>query len=221
MYVEESLFDNAKVFWQIPEGLQVHPLVTWCCSLIRKGLSRIGSLNDTTVASYARIILACNLQLLSTILDPKNRSCWVFSLANHASTHFGKSYFDNRIRIHINGKLYNFHALAVPMFEQHTSENMFNLVCRFLNVLCPRWRTQLIGIGSESRQCKLDDRTSARCCYVICQCILKRKVLLSLVWSTPAGFSFEGCIHGVMGQWGGGDHEEVYSTSTTATWIDR
>jgi len=35
------------------------------------------------------------------------------------------------------------------MFEQHTGENMFILVCRFLNVLCPQWQTQLIGIGSD------------------------------------------------------------------------
>jgi len=101
------------------------------------------------VASYARIALACNLQLLSTILDPKNRSCWAFSLANDGSTHFGKSYFDNHIQIHVNGKLYNFHAIAIPMFEEHTGENMFILVSHFLDVLCPRWRMQLIGIGSD------------------------------------------------------------------------
>ena len=101
------------------------------------------------MASYARIVVARNLQVLSAILDPKNRSCWAFSLANDASTHFGKSYFDNRIRIHINGKIHNLHAIAIPMFEQHTAENMFILVCRFLDVLCPQWRTQLIGIGSD------------------------------------------------------------------------
>ena len=35
------------------------------------------------------------------------------------------------------------------MFEQHTGENIFILVCRFLDVICPRWRTQLIGTGSD------------------------------------------------------------------------
>ena len=99
-------------------------------------------------ASYARIVLAGNLQLLSTILDPKNGSCWAFLLANDASTHFGKSYLDNRIQIYINDKLY-LHTIAIPMFEQHTGENMFILVSRFLNVLCPQCRTQLIGIGSD------------------------------------------------------------------------
>ena len=76
-------------------------------------------------------------------------SCWAFSLANDTSTHYSKSYFDNRIWGHINGKLHNFHLVAIPMFEQHTGENMFLLVSHVLDVLCPRWRTQMIGIGSD------------------------------------------------------------------------
>ena len=112
-------------------------------------MAQLGSLNDTTVASYVRIVLARNLQLLSNILSIKNRSSWAFSMANDASTHYGKSYFDNRIRIHINGKLVNIHALAIPMFYEHTAENMFLLVSRFLDVITPYWRKQLIGIGSD------------------------------------------------------------------------
>jgi hypothetical protein len=93
--------------------------------------------------------LARNLQLLTTILNPNNRSSWAFSLANDSSTHYGKSYFDNRIRIHINGKLYNIHAIAIPMFETHTGENMYLLITRFLDIVCPQWRTQLLGLGSD------------------------------------------------------------------------
>jgi hypothetical protein len=35
------------------------------------------------------------------------------------------------------------------MYETHTGENMFNLVVRILDVICPRWRMQLIGVGSD------------------------------------------------------------------------
>ena len=35
------------------------------------------------------------------------------------------------------------------MFDRHTSENIFNLVSTFLNVVCPNWRAKLIGIGSD------------------------------------------------------------------------
>jgi hypothetical protein len=101
------------------------------------------------VANYTRIVLARNLQLLSDILSIKRRSSWAFSIANDASTHFGKSYFDQRIRVHIDGKIHNFHILAIPMFYAHTANNMFELVCRFLDVITPQWRRQLIGVGSD------------------------------------------------------------------------
>jgi hypothetical protein len=89
------------------------------------------------------------MQHLSQILSYTKRSSWAFSIAADGSTHYGKSYLDNRIRVHINGKLYNIHALAIPMFEKHTGENMFLLVSQFFDVICPRWRTQLLGIGSD------------------------------------------------------------------------
>ena len=73
--------------------------------------------------------MARSLHLISTILDRlKNRSAWAFSLANDASTHYGKSYFNNRIRVHVDGKLYNYHLVAIAMYEQHTGKNMFTLV---------------------------------------------------------------------------------------------
>jgi hypothetical protein len=60
-----------------------------------------------------------------------------------------KSYLDNRIRFHLNGIIYNIHVLAIPMFDRHTGENMFNLVDKFLNIICPNWRVKLIGVGSD------------------------------------------------------------------------
>ena len=35
------------------------------------------------------------------------------------------------------------------MFDRHTAENMFNLVSTFLDIVCPNWRSKLIGIGSD------------------------------------------------------------------------
>ena len=113
----------------------------------RTNLSAIGSLSDTEVANYARVVCAINLQAISTILN--NDMVWAFSLANDASTHFGKSYFDNQIHFHLNGVLYNVHAIAIPMFDRHTGENMFNLVSTFLDVVCSDWRAKLIGLSSD------------------------------------------------------------------------
>jgi hypothetical protein len=100
------------------------------------------------VANYTRIVLARNLQLLHDILSTKHRSSWAFSVANDASTHYGKSYFDHCIRVHINGKIHNLHVLAIPMFYEHSADNMFELVSCFFNVIVPQWRIQLIGVGS-------------------------------------------------------------------------
>jgi len=91
------------------------------------------------------VLLSVNLQLLSNILN----KAWAFSVANDSSTHYGKSYFDNRIRIHHDGDILNIHAIAIPMFERHTGENMFNLITTFFDIICPTWRTKLIGIGSD------------------------------------------------------------------------
>lgn len=110
-------------------------------------LTTIGSIIEIGVANYARVVYAINLQALSTIIN--DNRLWAFSLANDASTHFGKSYFDNRIRFHLNGVLYNVHAIAIPMFDRHTGENMFNLISTFLDIVCPYWRAKLIGVGSN------------------------------------------------------------------------
>ena len=83
-------------------------------------MASLVSLNDTTVANYARVVCAINLQRLAEILN--DDKMWGFSLTNDASTHYRILYFDNRIRFHRDEILYNAHVLAIPMFERHTSE---------------------------------------------------------------------------------------------------
>ena len=108
---------------------------------------QLGYVQDWTVANYARLVCALNLQKLSDIL--RRDSTWAFALANDASTHYGKSYFDNRVRFHLDGIIHNYHVLAIPIFDRHTGENMFNLISRLLDIICPDWRTKLIAVGSD------------------------------------------------------------------------
>ena len=35
------------------------------------------------------------------------------------------------------------------MFNRHTSENIFNLVSKFLNIICLNWHTKLTKVGSD------------------------------------------------------------------------
>ena len=111
------------------------------------GNAQLGSISDAIVANYARIVCALNLQKLSDILN--DASIWAFSLANDLSTHYGNSYFDNRIRFHHCGTLYNIHAVAIPIYDRHTGENMHKLVTNFLDVVYPEWRGKLMGVGID------------------------------------------------------------------------
>jgi hypothetical protein len=83
------------------------------------------------------------------------------------------------------------------MFEQHTGENMFILVSRVLDVLCPRWRTQMIGISSDGANAMIGHLQG-----VVTASLKSRKqqVLSSLVWSSSVGFDFKACIHRAVGQ---------------------
>lgn len=111
------------------------------------GLGTLGNVNDTGTGNYIRAVCAINLQLLSKLLS--HRSTWAFSLAHDASTHWGKSYFDNRIRLHFNGCLYNIHVIAIPMFEEKSAVNIFNVVKKVLGILCSDWPDKLLGMGSD------------------------------------------------------------------------
>ena len=69
------------------------------------GVMQLGYVQDWTVANYARLVCALNRQNLSDVL--RRDSTWAFALANDASTHHGKSYFDNRVRLHL-GRRYRY-----------------------------------------------------------------------------------------------------------------
>src|SRR6266496_1728345 len=149
MFLEECLFDNVSVSTTISRIFCILPSKR-VSLLIQIDVTRIGSLMDTKAAGYARTVLAHSLHLIATILDPrKNQSTWAFSLANDMSTHYGRSYLNNHIQVHINGTLHNFHLIAIPMYKAHTGENMFHLIMRILDVICPHWKMQLIRVGSD------------------------------------------------------------------------
>ncbi len=77
------------------------------------------------MARIARITYALNLEMLSEMM----RASWAYSVSLDASTNsFGVSMLDFRIRIPVNGDIHNFHMLAIPMFAEHSGEEMFKLL---------------------------------------------------------------------------------------------
>jgi hypothetical protein len=76
-------------------------------------------------------------------------SVWAFSFAFDSSTHFEESFFDLHIRICFKGRLCNLHMVGLPLFDRHTVEILYNLLCKFLNVLYPDWRVKLLNVSSD------------------------------------------------------------------------
>ncbi|OAE35047.1 hypothetical protein AXG93_3253s1130 [Marchantia polymorpha subsp. ruderalis] len=61
----------------------------------RIGIRRLGCLSDTDVSNCARVLVACNLQVLRNLLALESN--WAISLAVDASTHLEHSYFDRKL----------------------------------------------------------------------------------------------------------------------------
>ncbi len=99
-------------------------------------LSKIRCLSVNDVSNYARVIVASNLQILIDVLSC-DKMLWVFSLSNDVSTHHGLSYFDEHFCFYKNGDIHNCYNLAIPIFNHHTTSNMFLLLVKFLDAMCP------------------------------------------------------------------------------------
>ena len=46
-------------------------------------------------------------------------------------------------------ELFNVHLIACPMYELHTSDNIFYLTTKIPIVLCPNWKDKVIGVTTD------------------------------------------------------------------------
>ena len=119
------------------------------CILIAKEATKmalVGSPTADTVSKFARIIAVRNWSVLRELLM---RHVWAFSLALDGAEHQSQSYLDLRIRFELRGDIYDLHVMAVPLVGRHTGLNMANHAMKVLDVLCPAWKTKLIGGASD------------------------------------------------------------------------
>ncbi|KAH9128003.1 hypothetical protein LEN26_009173, partial [Aphanomyces euteiches] len=103
--------------------------------------------NDHMIGQYVRVLVAVCLQKFSAILA--HPDVWAFSIIFDGSTHRGTSFFDVRLRVCVDGVLQNFHLVAHPMFERHTSNNYVALIVKLHDALYIHWRLKLIGVSSD------------------------------------------------------------------------
>ncbi|KAF4041411.1 hypothetical protein GN244_ATG06410 [Phytophthora infestans] len=99
-------------------------------------------------SKYARFVCAMNLQKIKVLLC----ASWTFSIALDMSTHMSVSYLDTRIRLFHCGQIINLHLLAIPMYDSHTGEAMFNAIIPVLDVLCPDWKEVMLGVTTDGER---------------------------------------------------------------------
>jgi hypothetical protein len=62
-----------------------------------------------------------------------------FSIILDSSTILGMSYLDVRVRFIIKSTNFNFHMLAIPLYDHHTGEHMFDVLVKFLDAVYSQW----------------------------------------------------------------------------------
>lgn len=115
------------------------------CVREESGIAMFGGCSDVVASSYIRVVCAASLQILSDSLS----KIWAFSIAFDGSTHQGMSYLDVRVRFVVKSVLYNFHLMAIPLFERHTGAAMFDTLGKFLDSVVASWKGSTISVSSD------------------------------------------------------------------------
>ena len=95
------------------------------------GLGTLGNINIGKVIQTVRYTCAFNMEVIRSVLD----HVWAFSISMDGGTKSSVPYLNVRLRFVLQGKLFNIHLGALPMFESHTGENTFLLISKFLDAL--------------------------------------------------------------------------------------
>ena len=105
------------------------------------------ALHRNDVSRMMRVACAVNLQKISVLL----KDSWAFSIAIDSATHQSTSYLDLRFRVYSrkHRDFFNLHGCALPMHDRHTGQVMYDMLCRFLSVLCPKWQVSMLGVASD------------------------------------------------------------------------
>jgi hypothetical protein len=124
----------------------------------RTKTAKLASITDLMVGQYVRVLVDSTLQQITNCLD--DESVWAMSLVGDSSTHRGQSFFDLRVHICFHGWFLNLHLVAIPMFDRHTADNIFNMLVKFLDTLYGKWRGKLIGMSSDGKNMMTGRHTS-------------------------------------------------------------
>ncbi|RLN64610.1 hypothetical protein BBP00_00003367 [Phytophthora kernoviae] len=111
------------------------------------------------LAILCRVACAVNFQTLKDAL----RGVWAFAIALERGNGAGSPFLDVRVRFEQDGRLHDYHLVAVPIREEmpQASEHQTEVVVKCLDVVAPAWKTQLIGISTNGSTTKMTSCTRA------------------------------------------------------------
>ncbi|GMF25655.1 unnamed protein product [Phytophthora lilii] len=112
------------------------------------GTSLNGSIfTEQQLACLCRVACAVNLQTLKNALQ----GVWAFAIAIERGKNAGSAYLDARVRFERDSHLHDFHLVSVPIREDSPQiiEHQCDAMIKCLDVVAPRWKTQLIGVSTS------------------------------------------------------------------------
>ena len=107
--------------------------------------SEMGNINRWKVTMLVWIFCAESLQRIAEAMN----FCWAFAIALDEGNKASVPYLDIWIHFVLGHELFNVHLIACPMYESHTGDNMFDLTIKILDVLCPNWKDEVIGVTTN------------------------------------------------------------------------
>lgn len=96
-------------------------------------LAYLSGRNEAKIWQYVRAMVGISLQNITNIMQGAR----TYSIALNSSTHQSYSYLDIRLRVYHKKTLQNYHLLALPMYDRHTGQYMFQILSKLLDVLDP------------------------------------------------------------------------------------
>uniref|UniRef100_M4BFK2 DUF659 domain-containing protein n=1 Tax=Hyaloperonospora arabidopsidis (strain Emoy2) TaxID=559515 RepID=M4BFK2_HYAAE len=111
---------------------------------------KLAGINSLMVGQFISALVASNLRRIADFVG--DASVWAYSFACDGSTHCGQSFFNMRLRFCHRGVLVNLHLVAIPMFDRHTSQIIFDTVCKFMDALYGSWHGKLLCIASDGER---------------------------------------------------------------------
>lgn len=100
------------------------------------------------MSEYVKAVALLSLQRMSNMLC--HPDYWGCSVTFDEAAFLSNSCIYIPVRFYANGKIRNYHVLAIPMHEQHTGQIMIYIISKLLSSLCgDTWNHKLPGISND------------------------------------------------------------------------